>query len=392
MLDWLIIGGGIQGTALSLHLTNRLKLPHDRIRVLDPHEKPLALWRQFTANTGMRYLRSPKVHHLHNDPWSITTFAQTRQGKPLARYIPLYQRPKLDFFDAYCDYLIDRFSLDDLRLVGRATKLQRMDNCWEVETDQGSLQSQNVVLAMGSSEQPHYPDWSLPLIEQSAPIRHIFQHDFSRKNLSLWHDLVVIGGGISAAQIAITLGKQQPGTVTLLMRHEPRIEHFDSDPCWVTNLCLEKFHAEKDYAKRRAMIQQVRKSGSMPPDVFDALEKAVDAGEIRMIVDEVASAESSGQSVVLEAKHHRLLSDQVILATGFDAKRPGGQLVDDLIQHHSLPIASCGYPIVDETLCWYDGLYASGALGELEIGPVARNIIGARLGAMRIGQTVRKNK
>lgn len=392
MLDWLIIGGGIQGMTLTLHFTNRLKIPHNRIRVLDPHTEPLALWRQFTANTGMRYLRSPKVHHLHDDPFSITTFAQTKQGKPLADYIPLYQRPSLEFFNAYCDYLIERFNLADLRLIGRAKRLIRAGEYWQVQADQGVLESKNIILAMGTSEQPHYPEWSLPLIAEGTPIQHIFQHDFRRDKLSTWDDFVIIGGGISAAQLAISLAKHQTGTITLLMRHEPRITHFDSDPCWVTNLCLEKFHAEKDYMKRREIIQQARNRGSMPLDVFDALENAVDRGEIQIVVDEVVSAKESNQKVTLSTKANQFLADRVILATGFETKRPGGQLVDDLIQRYDLSIAPCGYPIIDETLCWSDGLYVSGALAELEVGPVARNIIGARLSAAKISQSIRKNQ
>jgi len=48
----------------------------------------------------------------------------------------------------------------------------------------------------------------------------------------------------------------------------------------------------------------------------------------------------------------------------------------------------CGFPIVDKNLSWGDSgrIYVSGALAELEIGPSARNIAGARLAAERIVQ------
>jgi len=393
MLEWLIIGGGIHGTAISLYLTHRFKIDHHTIRVLDPHKQPLALWQQFTANTGMKYLRSPKVHHLHYDPWSITTFAQTRQGKPLAEYIPLYQRPSLALFNAYSQQLIERYQLSDLRLQGRAMSLQRSDAGWQIETDQGVLHSRRVVLAIGSSEQPHYPAWSKPLVESDMPLNHIFDRAFRRDDIPRWDHCVIIGGGISAAQLAITLSEQQPGTVTLLSRHEPRIAHFDSDPCWVTNLCLDKFLKASDYVVRREMIQQVRNRGSMPPDVFDALESAVETDRLSLQIGEVRQAKLSGTEVELRIKTANMdvksLTDRLILATGFDGKRPGGQWLDAVINRYGLPTADCGYPIVDETLCWGDGLYVMGALAELEVGPVARNIIGARLCAERIGRVVR---
>lgn len=58
----------------------------------------------------------------------------------------------------------------------------------------------------------------------------------------------------------------------------------------------------------------------------------------------------------------------------------------------SLPCAACGYPLVDRALRWHgsaDGpspLFVTGPLAELEVGPVSRNIQGARLAARRITQ------
>jgi hypothetical protein len=49
-----------------------------------------------------------------------------------------------------------------------------------------------------------------------------------------------------------------------------------------------------------------------------------------------------------------------------------------------LPCADCGYPIVSRALQWGHDLYVIGALAELEMGPIARNISGARQAAGRI--------
>lgn len=43
----------------------------------------------------------------------------------------------------------------------------------------------------------------------------------------------------------------------------------------------------------------------------------------------------------------------ILLATGFDAQRPGGKLVDGLQTQLSLPCAKCGFPIVDTHLRWH---------------------------------------
>ena len=52
-------------------------------------------------------------------------------------------------------------------------------------------------------------------------------------------------------------------------------------------------------------------------------------------------------------------------------------------RQHGLELCSCGYPAPDKYLKWGD-VYVAGALVELELGPSARNIAGARLAAERI--------
>jgi len=44
MLEWLIIGGGVQGTFISHYLTAVAGVPRERLRVLDPEPEPLARW------------------------------------------------------------------------------------------------------------------------------------------------------------------------------------------------------------------------------------------------------------------------------------------------------------------------------------------------------------
>ena len=64
--------------------------------------------------------------------------------------------------------------------------------------------------------------------------------------------------------------------------------------------------------------------------------------------------------------------------------RPGGALVDGLAERLGLPVAPRGAPLVGAGLAWVTGLYASGGLAELVLGPVARNIHGARHAALRL--------
>ncbi len=388
MLDWLIIGGGIHGTYLSLYLTQRKRLPVDQVRVLDPHPQPLALWQQFTANTGMSYLRSPHAHNLHFDPFSLITFTRTRAGEPLADFIAPYGRPSLELFNTHSQVLIERYQLDALRLRGRAQGLERLPEGWRVQTDNGSLDARNVILAFSNTERPFVPEWARAAQAAGANIHHLFDPAYHRSTPI--GETLVVGGGITAAQVATALALEAPGHVTLLMRHEPRVHQFDADLGWITHQHLDNFYQDNDYARRRNLIRTARHRGSIPPDVVHELEQAVQHSLLHQRIDEVSSLRvlSEGQSPKLHlslASGSSLQTDQIILATGFETARPGGAWLDAAINTYGLPIAADGFPIVDPHLCWSSGLFVSGSLAELEIGPVARNFIGVKLAAERIG-------
>ncbi len=394
MLDWLIVGGGIHGTHLSLFLTRRKQVSPERVAILDPYPAPLTVWERHTSNTGMEFLRSSHAHNLHFDPFSLVTFARTRAGEKLARFVESYSRPSLELFQAHSAHLIERYHLDRLRITGRALGLNRVGDGWRVETADGGMEARNIILAIGNTENPFWPDWALPLREAGAPIQHVFEAGFQREKLPAWEQAVVVGGGITAAQTAMTLAMQQPGTVTLLLRHATRIHHFDSDTVWIDNRHLQPFHGTTDYSQRRTIIAEARHRGSMPPDVFRDLQTAVAGGLLTVREDTIVGTEYSSsldgkQAVTLQlGSGDSLTSDRLILATGFSPVRPGGAWLDAAVREYNLPVAPDGYPIVDANLCWADGLHVSGPLAELEVGPVSRNFIGARLAAERIGATI----
>ncbi len=389
MLDWLIVGGGIHGTHLALYLTQRRRVPLDRLRILDPYPEPLALWEHHTANVGMTYLRSGHAHNLHYDPFSLITFARTQAVQPLAEFLEPYGRPSLALFRAHSQQLIHQYKLDSVRLLGRASGLSRIPGGWRVETEAGSIEAAQMVLAFGLTEHPAWPQ-VFAGVHGAPNVHHIFDPAFERAALPDWSQAVVVGGGITAAQTALSLALRQPGTVTLVMRHPPRLHQFDADPGWV-GMTLGEFYADADYTRRRAVIQRARHRGSMPPDVARELQTAVEHRLRHLVEAEVIQAESVAGHIQMDLRatditgNWSLVADTLILATGLDPRRPGGVWLDAAIDQFGLLLAPDGYPIVDQRLAWAKGLHVSGPLAELEIGPVARNIIGARLAAERIG-------
>lgn len=384
MLDWLVIGGGVHGTHLSLHLTRLRRVPRDKLRILDPHPEALARWNACTQNCGMGFLRSPYVHHIDLPADSLMHFTDRGEGKALRSFIDPFLRPSTRLFAAHARHVIKKHQLDELRIPGRASALTEIEGGYRVETEHGSIEARKILLAISASEMPRWPAWASALRAEGAPIDHVFDPGFDRTALPPFRSAVVIGGGITGAQLAMILAKTG-GNVTLLSPHEPRVHRFDSPSGWMGPRKMGAFRAEPDYARRRAIICAVRHKGSMPAEVRGTLRRAVFLGKIQLQIGTVQSAACSEGAFRLTLQDGGEISaDRVLLATGFETSRPGGAWLERAIGELGLPVAPCGFPIVDAALRWKGGIFTTGALAELELGPVARNIIGARHAAERL--------
>ena len=72
-----------------------------------------------------------------------------------------------------------------------------------------------------------------------------------------------------------------------------------------------------------------------------------------------------------------------MVATGF-TPGPPARAVIAASARRGLRTDGAGYPLVDDALQWAPGLFVSGGLAEMVLGPPARNIIGAHLAGRRI--------
>ena len=390
MLDSLIIGGGVHGTFISHYLTAAAGVPRESVRVLDPEPEPLARWYHCCANTGMRFMRSPDVHHLDLDPMGLRKYCFASVKEPRAALLEPYSRPSFELFREHTAQVITRHRLRELRMTGRAQGLAFDNGHVTVETDRGPLAAKRVVLAIGASDHPHWPAWAPALRAAGAPIDHVFSPTFHLEDLPQWSHATIIGGGITAVQTALALAERSSGRVSLVTRHSLRIEMFDSDPCWIGALCMREFE-RAGHGERRRMIAQARNRGSVPREIASQLFDAIREDRLSLTCGDIAHARAIGGNRVQltigddsEAPLELLNSDLVVLATGFDRSRPGGEWLDRAISQFALRCHECGYPIVDVNLRWRSGLYVTGPLAELELGPVARNIIGARHAARRM--------
>lgn len=388
-LDWLIIGGGIHGVHIAVRLLGESGVAPKRLRIVDPGDRLLAHWRSCAATTGMTHLRSPGVHHLDLDPFSLLHFAgkrKKRKRRKTGLFAPPYDRPALALFNAHCDRVVETFGLANLHIRDRATKCSVDRDGVGVQLSSGrEIAAQHLVLAIGASEQPEWPDWAP---RSHARVHHVFEPGFDGWPSSS-ETVVVIGGGISAGQVALRL-VEEGHRVHLVSRHALRQHQFDSDPGWLGPKCMERFHRERDFDRRRTLIAEARHKGSVPPDVRRALRRSITGGQLLWHEGEVEGFDARRDVLALRlATHSGLEAERVLLATGFASTRPGGSMVDALIASASLPCARCGYPIVDSALRWHPRIHVSGPLAELELGPASRNIAGARLAGDRLVKAAR---
>lgn len=381
--QWAIVGGGIHGVHIAIRLLESGRVSPEQLCIVDPHRRLLQRWRDCTAVTGMTHLRSPSVHNLDADPWALQNFARISPDETFeSSFAPPYKRPSLDLFNAHASHLVERYELDKIHRVDRAVQCDAGDENVRIELDGGeSIVCDHGVFALGRSEWPRWPAWAP---RDQPGVQHIFASSFSQQSWVDGANVAVIGGGISAGQFALRI-LDEGFEPTLISRHGFREHQFDSDPGWLGPKRMAAFAQISDPDERRSIIDRARNSGSVPPKLSRRLNAASRQGTMTIRQSRILSCVVKDETVLLGLCDGSILSfDAVVLATGFQACRPGGGMLDELVLSASLPCASCGFPRVDESLRWNSRIFVAGPLAELELGPAAQNIAGARRAADRI--------
>ena len=386
MLDWLVIGGGVHGTYFSHVLTGPCGFSRDRVRVLDRHPEPLAEWLRRSRATCMDFLRSPGVHHIDVQPFSLLQFSRSPVAPPSSELFGMYKLPSVCLFEAHARATIARRRSHELRLQGEARSVARVARGWRVETAEGALESRRLLLALGPPSGTHWPDWARHMRAVDAPIRHVLELEQRPKARAAGSTLVV-GSGCTAAHLVLALSREASGSLTWACGESLRHAEYDSDPGWLGPKFLEGFENVGSLERRREWIRAARRPGTIPERLLRPLHAAQRRGRVQLATGTVTSAEL-GPDGTLRVHGPQALNGlafhEVLLATGFERRRPGGAWLERCERELGLPLAPCGFPSLSATLEWDRNLLVAGELAELEIGPASRNIGGARLVAERL--------
>ena len=208
MLQMLIIGGGIHGVHLAHCLLQHTDLTHDDIRILDPHEELLHEWRRCILNCGMKYLRSPSVHHIDIDPFSLHKYAVLQDYEKDTNFIHPKDRPSVQLFDAHCRMVVEDNQLDSLHIKSRVLELQNRAGHVRVVTAEETIDARFVLLAIGMGEQPLWPSWAVRLRESGVSVNHVFDPAFCLDATQNQGPIAAVGSGISDVQLALHLAEK----------------------------------------------------------------------------------------------------------------------------------------------------------------------------------------
>ena len=396
-----IVGGGIHGVYMAGRILEETQITASELVVIDPNKKLLSTFRQRVSACGMETLRSPYVHHVGTDPFSLETYAEANhRGGELVETVHYPERPTQSLFFDHADNVISRSKLDKLHWTSKLENAQYVTNSSSessvqliLETDDGSMMVDTCILAIGVGDQLTIPEWAANVED----IKHVWG-EFNRSRRC--ERTIVVGGGITAGQLATTIaGRQIKNTgsetehIQVLTKSPIEWETTEAPPPWLNWDHIEReLHQYPPASQQRYnLICEVRNDGTMPPYLYDKIDSYRSDGILDLTEGDVVSARQEGDQVELRlACGDKITADRAVLATGFDSSFQI-PLVDRLANSLNLERGYRGSPVLDDdTLGWHHHdktdtpLYVTGALALCTVGPFASNIVGARRSADRI--------
>lgn len=381
-----IVGGGVHGVHLAVRLLESGLIDRHELRIVDPAGL-LESFRRKCDQCGMTEFRSPFVHHVGTDPFALRDFARARGREDELRPTSVgAERPTVSLFFDHAEWLCDQHDLDSVHLDARATAIDDRRRRVEIETPQGRIRSQWCLLAVGHGRSRSYPEWAAELTA-TRPVTHVWEPTFAPDEIGETSSVGVVGGGITAAQLATTLAEAPGRDVILFARSPFRVATLEASTDWMhVSGVGEKLHAHPPASRvREETVAEARRDGTIPPYVFRRLRRALERERIELERSEITVATEAGGTVVVTCRDGSAFClDTLVCATGFGSPYDG-DLFRQQRRDSRLQTGYRGAPVLDDdTLRWKrrDGtpsrVAVSGVAAQQVLGPFARNVIGAR--------------
>jgi hypothetical protein len=324
-----------------------------------------------------------------------------------------YFNPTQSLFCDHCTDVVGRYGLQADNLIRKERVLDISyapvpgvsvadEKLFTVRTNTGIRHAPMVVVAVGPGNQPRIPQ--IPGMVGTTPppqtchamqIRTFPDPTLTAKIAAKKHtNVLLIGGGLTSAQLADLALRKGVGTVWHLMRGPLRVKLFDVDLAWMgkfRNVEQARFWQAESDAERLAFLKEARGGGSMTPQYYKILKKHMEGGRLKVFERTTMTGarfdETRGVWRVETCPEVPELPpmDYIYFATGVETDFATLPWLQSMRESH--PIEGYGgFPCLNDDLMWKDGvpLFMAGRLAALKLGPSAPNLGGARLAAERI--------
>ncbi|RDW71156.1 hypothetical protein BP6252_07719 [Coleophoma cylindrospora] len=323
-----------------------------------------------------------------------------------------YFRPSQALFKNFCQDITTRYGIEDIVEKSEVNHISYEKSVsatsagiFSIHTSTGVKRARIIVLATGAALKPSLPsDCPFCGLEKEGSVTHAFaksgkhrlpEHLLNRIKKRQITNVVVIGGGLTSAQIVDTAVKAGVTKVWHLMRGPLKVKHFDVDLPWVgkyKNYHLATFWSADDDEERAEMIRTARNGGSITPEYHKILTSHISSGRAALYTNTTitkACWSPESQTWTLETSREMEIElphiDHVIYATGLS---PDFKMNPCLKELHEKEQIECvgGLPCLTDDLMWNDDMpfFVTGRMAGLRLGPGSGNLEGARAGAERI--------
>ncbi|EPQ59859.1 hypothetical protein GLOTRDRAFT_5884, partial [Gloeophyllum trabeum ATCC 11539] len=413
-----------------------------RILIIDKLGGWLEHWRVLFRAYRIPYLRSPMFFHLDpSDFDALLAYAQhlvrglseliaipgvvgsekskhrmktERKGKRISAMGPPvnelgrrdYFTPSSALFEDFVDEsVVRRYGLEGDRLewddegedVGVGVEGPQFRVC----LDDGSMVvAKAVVSAVGTGGIPNIPPYLHPPDDKhSQPWGRGWAHSAALANPafrlprpSKTRRLLVIGGGLTSAQLVPLTLAHGYEHVTLVMRGHLKVKPFDFDLEWVgryANIEKMRFWQLDNVEDRARMMREARNGGSINPVYARVLKKLQEQGKARVlthtVVDAVEWINGAWRPAYPGGERSTRSYDFILSATEAQLGFSSLPFVRDFSKKH--PIKEFGgLPVLTADLQYTKDipLFCVGAYSAIQMGPGAFNLGGMREAADRV--------
>mmetsp|Transcript_724 Transcript_724/g.1726 ORF Transcript_724/g.1726 Transcript_724/m.1726 type:complete len:631 (-) Transcript_724:2497-4389(-) len=440
----------------------------------------LSHWKQNFEAIGIPKLRSlMNAHADPYDHRSLEIYAESK-GRD-EELVPLpsltqrdsafhgpYQVPSTRLFNEFHDLLARGYGIDDIVQKGTVQSIGPVQNegadgeplfriTMNVKhgtTSEGSatppstatttVKARRVVCAMGpmfrtgeafweaalrkelASNDVSYPSNRILHASEIVPLLREIDKPQKQKQPQLSHHcgtelpvrrLLIVGGGITSAQLAIVAAKSTwCHSVKLIQRSKSLSRHFDIENKWMgprRGQLLDEFWSLNMF-KRAQLIRDARLGGSIPPDILKELVRHTERPIAKLKVQEEVQVSQVHWSepeglfrVKLDDGSDFEEYDMIWLVTGSENHLDNYSVFSRLRKVLPVDVVG-GLPVLTKDLSWRcppameadepswkqgarKRMWCVGSLAGLELGPDALNLVGARHGAVRVASNIRKD-